>query len=535
VKELLAALDFHSYLYPSPWIHLIAAAAAFAALGGGRSDRLRGWLASRRGIGAMRAACAALGALFVFQVLRYWFTDFFHDHVEAMIASVSWLFAEGRPVYHPLSGPQQYSPYYGPLLFMIPGAAAKVLGPAMASVKAPAALSALAGLGVTAHAILRRFGRGIALPILAVHLLWLLGFGWSAHWIRSEPFLYLLSSLAVATLVVPRPRTAAILLALALGLSADFKFYAVIFALPALAQFALERGWMPAAGVAAGAAVLAGLPYLAPNVSLASHLEWLGFVASRERDSIALEMNLRTIAYIGLPLALLVLTKGPARTTGRAAYAFPAALALSCAAAVPAGSLLGGGVQHLIPLLPPLSYAAGLVFSWGIKKRHARLVAAIVLGALGAVLLRTFHYQQYVFQRNRYMSGFAPSVAEIRELIRREPGGTVAVGYGVDIHLDLSGYRAIPVFEGQPYDFDEVVVMDAKLGGHPLPREIAQGLRGCRPTTWLIPKGAAPFDLRSYYPPFPAVFDDEFKEAFRESYERSGELTYFEVWRCRRR
>jgi hypothetical protein len=91
------------------------------------------------------------------------------------------------------------------------------------------------------------------------------------------------------------------------------------------------------------------------------------------------------------------------------------------------------------------------------------------------------------------------------------------------------------VFHTHRYLLDAPAVQEYGRAGLNRPRATIQAIRACVVECWLIPAGAAPFDVPSAYWPAgpPDVFSKMFQDTFHRSYRQTGTTRNFSVWECR--
>jgi hypothetical protein len=73
-------------------------------------------------------ASVLVAGIYVSELYLYLTYEAYSDHVEPAIASISWIFTKGSPIYTGIDGPTRYSFAYGPALFMINGYVMKAIG-----------------------------------------------------------------------------------------------------------------------------------------------------------------------------------------------------------------------------------------------------------------------------------------------------------------------------------------------------------------------------------------------------------------------
>jgi hypothetical protein len=222
-----------------------------------------------------------LAALSVFLVLGYvavlgWYgsVDEYFDHIEPSITSVSWLFAEGRPVYHGTDEPRLYNLPYGPVIFMINGIVLKLLGPSIKVSKLAAIFSFMSALALMFMTYRKVVGGKRALVFFGAMLLLLHAFGYKGFWVRSDPLILFCVAAGLWGAAFGRRAISVAIVALSLGLAVNLKVHSVFYLIPVLALMFARFG--PGATFIAVSAAMAisALPFaLFENISLTNYID----------------------------------------------------------------------------------------------------------------------------------------------------------------------------------------------------------------------------------------------------------------------
>lgn len=264
--------------------------------------------------GLLAVGAAAVLAAYAALVLGYVFNPSFADHLEPHVAGASWAFAQGRAIYHAPGSPERYSVLYGPLLYILTSVLPLVLGPSLVTVKLGAALAGLAALLFFGLAARRLVGTRMALILTAWLALADASFPFASHWIRSEPWMAALSSLAllVATWTPPGKRAwpAAVACGALAGALSGLKLHGAIYALPALALL-FERAGRPGlvyAALSAVAAFAAPFVLFPAQISLARMIFWIHVTS---QQGVSLGYGLANLKWGLFYLLLLVPFSSP--------------------------------------------------------------------------------------------------------------------------------------------------------------------------------------------------------------------------------
>ncbi|MDB5395076.1 MAG: hypothetical protein JWM91_2582, partial [Rhodospirillales bacterium] len=180
---------------------------------------------------AIGLACLVLVTYFGILILRQ-FSVVYGDHLEALVASISWLVVHRRPGYPDWQDGDLYGDLYGPLLFWINGLTL-LISPSVAATKLVAAGALVLGLlGLLTLSMRAVPGWPARLLLAAILVEQLLPYRFTAYWIRSEPFLYLIAVLAILAEIRRKPGLAMLLVGLLTGLAVDLKIHAMLYTLP---------------------------------------------------------------------------------------------------------------------------------------------------------------------------------------------------------------------------------------------------------------------------------------------------------------
>ena len=197
-----------------------------------------------------------------------------------------------------------------------------------------------------------------------------------------------------------------------------------------------------------------------------------------------------------------------------------------------AGAKPGGGAYHLLPFVPVIASlaAAGRTGSTQLPVPSRATLAAAGLAAVAIAGLQQAFFLRTMWERGAYADG-----DDLRGYLAAHPGQRVQVGHGGVEHLTF--VRPLAVFASGDYFVDAPAVQEHQRAGLDIPAATLEALRACRADVWLLPKGGPPFDGPNAYDPaaMPALFPGAFVGVFTGSYERAGETTFFDVWRCRAR
>jgi hypothetical protein len=461
---------------------------------------------------ARRTAAVLVVGWFCATLILYLSVPAYFDHVEPSVAAVSWAVMQGQTAYPGQATADMYGLPYGPALFLLNGAALRLLGPGIIASKVAGALAVLASVIITGLAVRRAGGRDAA----ALMALACLAFGVTAIWVRAEPLLLFCSSLAVLSVTLGAV-PAAIIGGLALGIGVNLKASAVIYLLPALAVLWRQHGLATAAAAVGLALLAAAVPFVFfENISLAGYAYWIQSATVHGIRWTSIPATLEWALFLVVPIVLGTRAAPHERHTTLARIVLVVSILIS----VPLAAKHGTGFYHFLPFVPAIVFSAagirGPLPSW----MFAWLVSLLVLAAV------------QVPQSWSAATGLPAReiVAELRAIDAKHEG-VVAMGYSPNYRLSF--FRPVLVFDGNPYLLDGASLMDWHWSRRPFPAAVIDALRNCVVAVWVIPKGSPPFELPNAYPIEGQVLPDRFRQAFRERYTIVESGQWFDVWRCK--
>lgn len=442
----------------------------------------------------------------------------FSDHLEPTLGALTEVFRRGEPLYHPLDAAPRHAMLYGPILYPIRAAFVAALGPGPGAVKLPGVLACLAAL-LLLHVALRA-----ALPPLqsvattAVVASACAAFGPIAYFGKADPLMFCCSSAALLA-AVRAPRAPAILFcALGLGCATNIKPPAALNFLPALWLLHSRFGVMCALQSCVAGACVALLPFAVfPQASLPDYLRWLGSAGAHGIDTGILARNLEWTAVLLAPLVLLA---------RRESLPPIALVALTFLVSSIAGSKAGGGIGHLLPLLPASAYLAAVLAA----RREPREFAGQIALALAITCLTVGVPHQVNVAVALRARAAADAYGDLHAFLAANPGKRVQIGYGTTATYHLADHRLWLVQAGHPYSIDAGALMDMAGANVPWPDATNAAMRSDSTDVWLLPRGDEPFALGCWYPPFARLFPPAFRDAFHARYRRTGATRLFDVW-----
>jgi len=478
------------------------------------------------------------------------------SHIQPLIADVSWYFATGKPVYHAPDSAEVYNILYGPWLFIFAGWFERVLGPSVFAAKLGGEL-ALGGAMIILFALLRkRAGRGFALTGVGIFAALVMAMDPVEILVRTDAYIvfFVLIGCWAADSAA---KIAPFIMGLMLGLCVNLKIHGGVYFLP-LAWMAWQTGWrkkelLLALMVALFAAILPFVIF--PNISLSNYISTLRVAGGQGINLINLFTNIEWFFLLCLPLGTVValawLRDGPA-TTQKLQPFYPVLLLIvvEFLAILPFASKYGSGTWHFLPLSVMLLFlgadlhAAGIRWVWGGTVAATAVQAACLSWlacCLGTGLVRCYQDAGWLRGKTAWAQGVEADLHGI--IAKYGTSHILLMGVGGDDDYAQTFFRSTLVFNGQPIGLEPSALMESEFAGHPSPdfgqfvKTLGQEHPGQK-IIWLIPKGATPFTLKSFYAKTEGadygshdlVFDAQFQNSFRRDFSLLASSQFYDLY-----
>lgn len=487
---------------------------------------------------------------YLFLLILYATHNNFFDHAEANIATVSWLFQTGKPIYHDLESAERYSIPYGPMLYVINGFFLNLLNPSIFSAKIGGILAgglSLLWIFYTLKKIvdsqISTFCSGyISLIFISIYSY----FAAATFWNRSDSFLLMFVALGLLTAVRTTSWLAILVFALSVGISVNLKIHAILYFLPIYIVFYFRHGIYSTLFSVLGSLILAVLPFIfLPQVSFGNYILWLHEFGNQGLSLSLLRGNIIWSIYLLAPVLFLfiyfrVINKKQFNHFIQSHKHFIFAILFSLCGAAILGSKQGAGMNHLVPFVPIWAYLFALALSQviivekvhffkNINKYYYCLYISLICALLTVTVLRGLaNESRFIDLSKKYNN---QPMQEINEIVKSYPDFTIGMGYGG--HYDLTYYRPTLVYYGNPYLLDAVSMMDSEFLGKETPTATLKALSLCQTDLWLIPKGGSPFKLYNYFNQH-QVFSEKLKSTFLLNYELRNHTKHYNLWFCKK-
>ncbi len=308
-------------------------------------------------------------------VLPYLFTAGYADHIEPSISAISWLFASGKEIYHPLFSSEHYSFFYGPLTFIFNSLPMRLLGPSTFSAKILGMCCLLAGILISLHTARAAFAFVLLLYCI---------FDFSVFWNRPDSFLILISWLALELHSAKENRFTPIFWGVLFGLASNFKIHGFVYLLPVWALNNSQKKMAYFLSLMSAALLTFIAPFGFSNISIFNYLNWLRVGAAHGIQSrLLIETLLWTFAMI-FPVGVLLFPKRKELFARNRMFWLALTFALGLVIFI--SGKPGAGFHHLAPFTP----LAAVLFAQGLAETSPQnRVGWGCIGARGAFGLIT--------------------------------------------------------------------------------------------------------------------------------------------------
>jgi dolichyl-phosphate-mannose-protein mannosyltransferase len=476
-------------------------------------------------------ASVALGA---FVVVAVWYaTDKrYYDFAEPTMPAVAWMFEIGKPLYPPPDAPERYAHIYGPMAFIPLAAAMRVFGTGLDVTKWVGASAGIISLLLLFSILKPRAGARLAAVFTGYCALLLLVFRNAAFWVRPDSLELLCTSIGLFA-ALHRSRVSWVALGVSAGILWNLKFTGPLYSLPIFVLFLERTSRRDLVLATVTAAMTLAVPFVVfSNISWRNYGAWILLSGSKGIVWSTLRQNLEWAVYLVAPLivALRVTVRNQPLTVLSPRVATSLVVALGSVAVL--ASKPGAGPYHLLPFLPVIAFFTGLQM-YHLRSDGAHITVLLSGLSFTAVAVVIASAQQASFVSTvRQLDALGP-IADLTRFLDQHPGNPTQIGYSSDERTTF--VRPLAVFRSGMYLLDQPAIQEHQLAGIEIPPATVNALRSCAVTYWLIPRTGEPFSATNRYPMMHgrALFVDDFRRAFFDTYERIGSTEYFDVWTCR--
>ncbi|MEQ8220974.1 MAG: glycosyltransferase family 39 protein [Candidatus Eremiobacterota bacterium] len=443
-------------------------------------------------------------------IILYILYENFCDHVEPVVASLSWLFQTGKPVYNSAGSGELYSLVYGPVLYIINGFFLTILGPSIISAKAGGIIAALISAVINYMTLKKISNHRTAFIISGYITAGYLIFGHCSFWNRSDSFIICFVSLTIYAISKGNALYAMIIMSLSLGLSVNMKIHSFLYFIPLLILFHETFKTKVTVCSLAISAITASLPYvICSNINFFDYTSWLQEGTKTEFSKIVFLKNMEFIFLFFIPVIIYEKNKK-----------YSLSLLISILFTSIIGSSTGAGRYHLLPFIPVLAYFFTLILNDLKEKISLKIISASMLTIMLMYIFTPYSSINYM-GNNKFKRTIQKDLIGI---MNSYPGKTIHMGYGDINNYPLTYVRPLLIYRGNP-----CMIEGPALFGRTIPEQILNKLKSGHINIWLIPRGSEPFEIRNWYDNKP-LFNEEFKKIFYSHYECKNQTEYFSIW-----
>ena len=460
LRELLRQLQSHQHQFVIIYFYLIVFVWKYC-------EKFR-WIFTSTVFVVTVATLAVLTIItFALTIIFYLLYPNYPDHIQPLVASLSWEWLHGRALYPNWTTGDVRISVLGPLLFFINGLSLLV-SESIVSTKSLGVLFLALALVAILIVLKQTTGSSLISLVLVASLVTLFGiFHEISYWNRPEPFLITIVVLALLVIACnPPPSVAGISIGVLAGLATGLKLHGFIYLIPAAAitvarTETLRRKLVVTIISGLCATAFALLPYFGHGVSIVGYLRILRVVSAQDWVP---------AFFIGNVLVFFVLTAALTMTWLWRQQAFEycerwffAALFVSAAMMVLIGAKRGVGSYYLLPLVPVFIYgiAIGCAHSVTAGREMAALIFLGIFLAYGPNLLIDMQHWHHTYQANALEERH--KITELRKYVGSYPDAQI--GVSDDEHYESYFYRVLSVWNGQALHVDFTAWMDLAYGG----------------------------------------------------------------------
>jgi hypothetical protein len=476
--------------------------------------------------------------LYLMLCVRYLLSGSFIDHLEPTVASIAWIHVQGGPIYHDLDALERYSLPYGPMVFIINGFFMKLLGADLVTSKMAGVAAAIFGLIFFFLAVKCKTDTKRAIIYTGLMTACLSVFHLSSFWNRPDSFIVLFVSTALFAVSIKSRCLSSMVLAVAIGTALNLKITSLFYFFPIIYLYYRRVGWKDVFVVALFSVTVLMCPFLIyPHISAHNYIQHVLLNSKHGIDPLIMLLNGAYIAVFLCPAMsfLFPLTKGSkAILVSFIMGLFPIFMIASKA---------GAGYHHLMPFVPVFLYLisiscegkSALSVMTSISTRADRTSNKRLLLYIPLIVLSLHNVVHFIDTMERFSDMSRTIALDIRSIENRFHDQRLHMGYGMidtSIAMDYfpAWFRPLLIFAGHPCYIDSGSLMDYEKAGRKITDRQIDVLRNGSVDIWLFPRGVRPFVMQNWYKPHNDLFDDEYRQVFREKYEFLESTRYYDLW-----
>jgi len=487
-----------------------------------------------------------LTVCFIAFSFSYLTSYFYFDHIEPSIASLSYIFQKGGPVYLPPDAAQIRCLLYGPLVYLLNSFFIMIFGATIFASKVGGALAAWLSLALAFYALKKVLGIRESILLIGYISLIYLAVAPASFWNRPDPYIAFFVALALFVLSKTNRILAAAIIGISLGVVAGLKMHAWFYLIPILCLLYSKYGIRVMVISILTAIAVFFLPLLIfRNISFQNYTS-VFIIAKSHGLNFSTFMNnaFFMFSYLFIIPLMIILsvfscTKENFLEVYRENKTFTLSLLFITFLVCILAAKPGAGAHHFLPLGLLFAYLYSFILkrvmsqSMYFQKENLILTVIVFFWAILSLItspqVRFFNnFRLTLAQRNQEAGDIAK---DIRTILNKFPDYSIEMAYGTNYALAF--YRPLLVFAGNGYFIDAPSLMELEFAGRGISQKTLEYLRGCKTQLFLISKGSKPFELSSLFAARP-LFDKEFKKIFYENYKLKEQTSFFDIWICKK-
>jgi len=467
------------------------------------------------------------------------------DHGEPIIAMAALKMIEGQQIYPSFKSDLFTNNLYGPYLYFVNGAFLKVLGANTLTGKTAGLFAATGSMAFIFFAYRHtRFHTATSwFDLIAMGGFILLNLPYSI-WIRPDPFLVLLTTIAIFVIRRAENRDGyfdraswltPLLIGLLGGVAVGFKIYAAAYIFPiAVLYFLSTKSFLSILVMSVSGFGAAFLPFVLPVFSLSGFLEWFSLIAEKAATAEMFERAIRYSAFFLIPALAVFALRITTILKSRASLIDPqlgyaAATLIGLCVCISLASKPGAGADYVLPFA---AITIDMLVRWFHYDGNIGISGRWTAGLIVALLIVTSIPVQKRFYRALQWDHAQAIQSDLAQIMGAHPNKTIqmAIGSGITGYKK-SIYKSVLVFEGNPYTIDFGIMMETSLLQVPIANGVIRRMTDCRTDIWLVPKDEPPMEMVGYYNT--VVVSEELRAAFKANYSPIAQSEFFDIWSCR--
>lgn len=485
-----------------------------------------------------------LGSLFSMLIMIsasvvYFFDESFRDHVEASVASISVAWHHGYEIY-----PQDQSMrslLYGPLVFLLNSSFFSLLG--AVGLKLSGVLAFLSAVFVVIRMVQNETDSLFFSVVLAAWFFSILFlYRETVFWNRPDPLIFLVvaSYLAAFALLLHTRTIFFISTILSVGIIANLKIHAVFYILPLFLywlRFVEINYWEYFSKLFLGILSVFAVPFMFSGVSFLGYLDVLQGAAKHGIEMSLVLDNAKKILYLFVPVFLSFLYRPKENKNKLFLFARENKIVVigACISFLVVSILAGkkgAGAWHMMPFAPYFILVAakfaGNAESIPFDKNRLLTVIASFLFLL--YFSKGVSRGLEIIEDSGIVRGGAPVSSELQSLRDRYGNQQVHMGFAGDNTYNLTFHRWRLIGIGSPLLMDPASLMDLKVAGVNVDREVLDLLSSGKIALWIIPKREEPFSLMDAYNKDELLLSLDTRKNFIDNFKLIGQSENFSVW-----